>query len=363
MKSLTVAIIGSKFMGRAHSNAYRQVNRYFSLPRTVRMKTICGRDPVSLERARIELGWEDCATDWRTILDDPEIDVVDIAAPGNLHAEIAIAAARAGKAVWCEKPLANTLSEAQLMADAVAQAGVHNGIFHNYRKLPAVQLAKDMIVSGQLGEIRHYRGVYLQDWLTDPSAPFSWRVARETAGAGALADLGSHAVDLARHLVGEIIRVNGVTKTFVTERPSEQGSMAVDVPDAAMMLAEFANGCAGTIEVSRCALGRKNHNRFEINGTKGSVVFDLERLNEIQICRGGGIETVQVTGDYPYADAYWPTGHGMGYEHSFINWVADAVRSYDAGTPMNPDFADGLQTQRVLQAVEDSAASGNWQTI
>ncbi|MBL8048239.1 MAG: Gfo/Idh/MocA family oxidoreductase [Chthonomonas sp.] len=361
MQTLTLGLVGAGFMGRAHSNAYRQVNRFFDLPRQVRMKTICGIDAVHVEAARVQLGWETGVTRWQDLLEDPEIDVIDVAAPGDLHAEISIAAARAGKGVWCEKALANTLAEAEQMVQAVDQAGVHHGLFHNYRKLPAVALAKRLIEQGRLGEIRHWRSVYLQDWLSDPAASFNWRMQRSTAGSGALADLGSHSIDLARYLVGEISNVTGRTKTFVTERTVGPGGERgeVDVPDAAMWMVDFANGAIGSFEVSRCALGRKNHNRFEINGTRGSLAFNLERLNELEFYDGSdeegsqGFRVIQATeGSHPYAGQFWPVGHGLGYEHSFVNWVADAVMAFHEGRPTSPNFHDGLAVQRVLDAVE-----------
>lgn len=378
-KTLSVGLIGYQFMGKAHSNAYRQVNRFFDLPRQVRMKTICGRTEPAVRAAAENFGWEGFETDWRKVVEDPEIDVVDVATPGDSHCEIAVAAAEAGKAVWCEKPIGNTLAEAEKIWSAVKKAGVHNAVFHNYRKAPAVALAKKMVSSGQLGTIYHMRATYLQDWIADPEFPLVWRLQRERAGSGSHGDICSHIIDFGRHLVGEFEEVSGHLHTFVKRRPlvgatddkmgatasSEMGDVTVD--DASMFLAKFANGALGTFEATRFAVGRKNHSRFEINGSRGSVVFNLERMNELEYYnnedRAGeqGFRLIQATeADHPYAGQYWPVGHIIGYEHTFLNLVADAVRSYDAGTKMDPDIEDGYMNQRVLDAVERSAGSRAW---
>ncbi len=370
-------------MGRAHSNAYRQANRFFDLPRQIRMKTICGRTEGPVAEAAANLGWEGYSTDWRTLLDDPEIDVIDISTPGDSHPEIAIAAAQAGKAVWCEKPIANTLGEAERMHTAVMASGAHNGVFHNYRKAPAIALAKQMIADGRLGEIHHVRCHYLQDWIVDPEFPLVWRLQKDKAGSGSLGDIGSHSIDLARHLAGEITDVMGHLHTFVTERPlladsaaglaaasgsTEKGPVTVD--DAALIMAKFANGAIGTFEASRFCQGRKNYNRIEINGRLGSIVFNMERMNELEFYSAGdpdglqGFRLIQATeGGHPWCSAYWPTAHIIGYEHTFVNWVVDAVRTLDAGEKMDPDFADGLMNQRVLDAVERSSIGGAWASV
>src|SRR5580765_6979324 len=286
MPSINVALIGYAFMGKAHSNAYRQVSHFFSPRLTPRMKVICGRTPAKVKAAARELGWEEAATDWREVVDRDDIDLIDIATPGDSHAEIAIAAARAGKAVLCEKPLGNTVPEAERMLAAVTKAGVTHMICHNYRRIPAVMLAKELIASGQLGEIRHYRGTYLQDWITDPKFPLVWRLDKKQAGSGALGDIAAHSIDLARFLVGEITEVAGDLKTFVKTRPlpgNPRKSGRVTVDDASTTLVRFKNGAIGTIEATRMALGRKNYNRFEINGSLGSLAFDMERMDELEV--------------------------------------------------------------------------------
>ncbi|HMS55747.1 MAG TPA: Gfo/Idh/MocA family oxidoreductase [Fimbriimonadaceae bacterium] len=379
MQRLNVGLIGYQFMGKAHSNAYRQVGKFFDLPYEVGMKTLCGRNESAVTAAAKKFGWEQVETDWRKVVEDPNIHIVDISTPGSSHCEIAIAAARAGKIVFCEKPIGNTLEEAKQMLDAVEAAGVANAVFHNYRKVPAVGLAKHIIESGRLGTLHHIRAVYLQDWIADPQFPLVWRLQKEAAGSGALGDIGAHIIDLARYLVGEFDAVTGMTHTFVKQRPipgaiddrlgaaatAEMGDVTVD--DAAAFLARFKSGAIGTFEATRFAVGRKNHNRFEINGSKGSVVFNLERMNELEFydatSESGlqGFTTIQTTeSDHPYAGQYWPVGHIIGYEHTFVNLVADALVAIHQGRPCSPDFRDGFENQRVLDAVERSSDSGTW---
>ena len=381
-KTLNVGLIGYQFMGRAHSNAYRQVGRYFDLPVVVRMKTICGRHEGAVREAAEKLGWEGYATDWRQVIDDPEIDIVDVSTPGDSHCEISIAAAKAGKAVFCEKPLANTLAEAEQMAAAVREAGVPNAIFHNYRKSPAVALAKQLIDEGRLGMIHHVRAVYLQDWIADPNFPLVWRLQKEKAGSGAHGDINAHIIDLARFLVGEFAEVSGMMHTFVKQRPlagvadgglgaSAQPQMGeVTVDDAAAFLARFKNGAIGTFEATRFAVGRKNHNRIEVNGSKGSLVFNQERMNELEFfdnsegAQTAGFRVIQATeGVHPYAGRFWPPGHIIGYEHTFIDLIADAITAMSEGKSISPNFEDGLQNQRVLDAVERSAESRSWVSL
>lgn len=376
---LGVALVGYQFMGKAHSNAYRQVARYFETPYTIRMKTLVGRTEAKVREAAATYGWEGYATDWRQVLEDPEIDIVDVSTPGRSHCEIVCAAAAAGKMVFCEKPIANTLEEAERMREAVQRSGRPSAVFHNYRKCPAVALAHRMIRDGDLGRIYHIRAQYLQDWIADPNFPLVWRLRKEEAGSGALGDIGSHIIDLARHLVGEFASVVGMTETFVRERPlpgaiddklgatasSERGEVTVD--DAAAWLARFDNGALGTFEATRFAVGRKNANRFEINGEKGSLAFDLERMNELEYYRVDdpedrrGFRTILATEPcHPYAGHYWPVGHIIGYEHTFVNLVADALEAIHRGESPSPNIEDGYQNQRVLDAVERSAASGQW---
>ena len=379
-KRINVGLIGYQFMGKAHSNAYRQVGRFFpELPVEVGMHTLCGRNEAKVREAAEAFGWERVETDWRKVVADPEIDVIDIATPGNLHAEIAIAAARAGKAVFVEKPIGNTLAEAEAMAQAVREAGVPSAVFHNYRKAPAAALVKRFIEEGRLGTIYHMRAVYLQDWIADPSFPLVWRLQKEIAGSGTHGDINAHIIDMARYLVGEFAEVVGLLHTFVKERPlagevddrlgakasQEMGPVTVD--DAAMFLARFENGALGTFEASRFAVGRKNHHRWEINGSKGSVVWDLEKMNELQFYREAddegtkGFRTIQVTeGSHPYAGHYWPVGHIIGYEQTFINLLADAFAAMAEGRPISPGIEDGLQNQRVLDAGERSSETRSW---
>jgi predicted dehydrogenase len=367
MPEVNVALIGYAFMGRAHSNAYRQVGRFFS-PRLVpRMTVLCGRDARAVKKAARNLGWEETATDWREVVERDDIDLVDVSTPGDSHAEIAIAAARAGKAVLCEKPLANTLADAKRMLAAVKKAGVTHMVCHNYRRIPAVQLARQLVASGRLGRIRHYRATYLQDWIVDPAFPLVWRLQKPLAGSGALGDLASHSIDLGRFLVGEITEVSGALETFIKRRPlpgNARRSGRVTVDDAAIALVRFAGGALGSIEASRMAPGRRNFNRFEINGSEGSLAFDLERMNELEVFFRGdaqaeqGFRRILVTeGVHPFVGAWWPPGHIIGYEHTFVHTVYDLLQAMDGKKVVRPNFEDGLRKQAVLEAIERSAAS------
>ena len=365
-----VGLVGYKFMGRAHSNAYRQVGRFFDLELSPRMRAICGRDEAGVRDAATSLGWEGYETDYRRLLERDDIDLVDVATPGNTHHEIAIAALEAGKHVLCEKPLANTLEEAREMLDAAGAAATINMVCFNYRRVPAVQLAKRLIEEGRLGEIRHWRAAYLQDFVLDPDFPLIWRFQREAAGSGALGDLGAHLVDLAHFLIGPITRVVGTAETFIKERPLEGSGVErgqVTVDDAATFLARFENGAIGTFEATRLAPGRKNRNSFEINGSKGSLVFDLERMNELEVyfvddpADLQGFRTVMVTEPHhPYVGAWWPPGHIIGYEHTFVHTVKDLLDAIAAGKSPPPTFEDGYRCQAVLDAVERSLESGTW---
>lgn len=372
-RKLNVALIGYDFMGRAHSNAWRQVKHFFKdLPAEPVLKVVVGRTANKVAEAAERLGFEEHATTWREVLGRADIDVVDICTPGDSHAEIAIAAAEAGKAILCEKPLANSVADAQRMLTAVRKARVVHMLCHNYRRCPAVALARQIIEEGQLGEIRHYRGVYLQDWIVDPSFPRVWRLEKARAGSGALGDILSHTLDLSRYLVGEPVEVSGLMKTFIGERPlpddpTRRGK--VDVDDSAQALVSFANGAVGYYEGSRFAPGRKNYNRLEINGSKGSLVWDLERMNELDVYieagTRSGFRTISVTnGQHPYLAAWWPPGHIIGYEHSFTHTIYDFVCAVAGATGQpRPSFEDGLQNQRVLDAIERSAVTGTWQKI
>ncbi len=374
MKEIGVALIGYNFMGRAHSNAYRQVRPFFEPRLTPRLKVLCGRNASAVSAAAVRLGWEESATDWREVIRRDDIGLVDISTPGDSHAEIAIAAAKAGKAVLCEKPLANTVAEAKAMLAAATKAGVVHMLCHNYRRAPAVMLARQIIKDGRLGRIYHYRGTYLQDWLVDPKFPLGWRLRKEIAGSGALGDLAAHSIDLARFLVGEITEVTAALETFVKERPLEgqaKKKAKVTVDDASAAVVRFANGALGTIEATRMAPGRKNYNRFEINGSLGSLAFDLERLNELQVFfrsdRGDvqGFRTVLATeaDHHAYVKAWWPAGHALGYEHTFVHTIYDLLEAIADHKVPQPSFADGLANQRVLAAMEKAARTKRWARV
>ena len=368
-----VALIGYAFMGKAHSNAYRQVNPFFAPTLRPRMKVICGRTPSAVRAAAREYGWDEAATDWQEVVARKDIDIVDVSTPGDSHMEIAIAAARAGKAVLCEKPLANTVRDAERMLAAVEKAGVVHMICHNYRRAPAVMLARQLIAEGQLGTIRHYRGTYLQDWITDPNFPLVWRLDKKKAGSGALGDIAAHSIDLARFLVGEISEVAADLATFVKMRPLPDNSKKrgrVTVDDASVSLVRFANGAIGTIEATRMAPGRKNYNRFEINGSRGSLAFDLERMNELELYleadqpRVRGFRRILVTeSTHPYVKAWWPPGHIIGYEHTFTHTVYDLLEAMARDKVPQPNFVDGVRNQRVLGAIEKAAATRRWISV
>lgn len=365
-----VGLIGYKFMGRTHSNAYRQVARFFDVGLVPRMRAICGRNEPAVKQAVDTLGWEGYETDYHRLIERDDVGLVDISTPGDSHEELALAAIEAGKHVFCEKPLANTLEEARRMRDAAEKAGVINVVNFNYRKAPAVALAKKLVEGGRLGQIRHWRAVYLQDFILDPEFPLIWRLQKEKAGSGALGDIGAHIVDLAHHIVGPISKVVGSTETFIRERPLEESGGAetgrVTVDDAAMFLARFENGATGTFEATRLAAGRKNRNSFEINGSEGSLVFDLERMNELEVyfveeSETAGFRRVIVTEpDHPYAGAWWPPGHILGYEHTFVHAIKDLLDGISVGKNPSPSFEDGYRCQAVLDAVERSAQSGSW---
>ena len=378
MRTVNVALIGYKFMGRAHSNGFRQAAAFFDVPYRPVLKVLCGRDRAAVQQVADRFGWEEVATDWQEVVNRRDIDIVDIATPGDSHRDIAVAAAKAGKHVICEKPLANTLAEAKEMWAAVKQAGVINLCNFNYRRVPAVRLAKRLISEGVLGTIRHYRGTYLQDWIVDPNFPLVWRLVKESAGSGALGDIGAHSIDLARYLVGEVTELTALTQTFIKERPlptattgltatagREMGKVTVD--DAALILARFEGEAIGTFEATRFALGRLNYNRFEINGSRGSVAFNFERMNELDFFSGDdpkdrqGWRVIQATeGVHDFVSAWWPPGHGLGYEHTFTHAVVDFLRGMAEGKSPDPDFREGAQVNAVLDATLRSAESGQW---
>jgi predicted dehydrogenase len=370
MRKLNIALIGYGFMGRAHSNAWRQVRSFFDVPYEPVLKVICGRDEARVTKAADRFGWEKHSTSWEDVVARKDIDLVDICSPGDTHLPIAVAAAHEGKFIFCEKPLANTVADAEEMLAAVRANSCLHMICHNYRRAPAVALARELIGRGRIGNIYHYRGTYLQDWLVDPDFPRVWRLEKARAGSGALGDLLSHSIDLARYLVGEITEVSGLLKTFIPERPlPESRTMApVEVDDAALSLVKFENRAVGTIEATRFAAGRKNYNRFEINGSRGSIVFNLERMNELELYVDEGLEsgfrTIQVTGKgYPYMEGWWPRGHIIGYEHTFTHTVLDLLKAVAEGRLPTPNFEDGVRNQLVLEAVERSAESRSWEPV
>ena len=380
VSEIGVGLVGYKFMGRAHSNAYRQLPRFFDVDPAPRMTAICGRDEAGVREAADDLGWEGYETDYHGLTERDDVGLVDVVTPGNTHREIVLAALEAGKHVICEKPLANSLAEAKEMLVAAREAGTINTVCFNYRRAPAVQLAKKLIDEGRLGTIRHWRATYLQDFIMDPGFPLIWRLKKELAGSGALGDIGAHIVDLSQFLLGGISEVVGMMETFVRERPLEEASAGgglsasggaetgeVTVDDAAAFLARFEGGAIGTFEATRFAAGRRNKNAFEINGSKGSVAFNLERMNELEVffvddeADVQGFRTVNVTEpDHPFAGAWWPPGHILGYEHTFVHTMKDLMDGIGTGTSPAPTFEDAYRVQAVLDAVERSAGGGVW---
>jgi predicted dehydrogenase len=373
--TLDVGMLGYRFMGKAHSNALARLPMFFPDAPATNRDVLVGRDEAALDDAAGRLGFDRISTDWEAVVDD--VDVFYNLGPNHVHAAPSIAALEAGTPVFCEKPLARTLDEAQRMADAAADAGVPAGIAFNYRFIPAIQYARNLIADGVLGEVRHVRGRYLQDWLVDPEAPWSWRNDAELAGSGALGDLGAHTVDLCQFLVGDadgggpIERVSGRLRTFVDERPvtddGEGGDATeyreVTVDDAYTAQVEFAEGAVGTLEASRFATGHKNTHTVEIEGSTGALKFDLERLNELELLRedSRGFETVLVTDpEDPYVDHWWPPGHVVGWEHTFVHENYEFLGAVADGGSHEPSFADGLAVQRVLDAIERSDETGAW---
>ncbi|MFF6809751.1 Gfo/Idh/MocA family protein [Streptomyces sp. NPDC012403] len=375
---LRIGMVGYAFMGAAHSQGWRTAGRVFDLPMSPDMAVICGRDADAVRAAADRHGWAEAETDWRALVERDDIDLVDICTPGDSHAEIALAALAAGKHVLCEKPLANSVEEAEAMTRAAEEARARGQLAmvgFNYRRVPATALARRMVAEGRIGRLRHVRVAYLQDWLVDPQFPLTWRLRREHAGSGSLGDLGAHIVDLAQYLAGErLAGVSALTETFVRERPlptapsaglaavSAAGTGQVTVDDAALFTGRFTSGALASFEATRYATGRKNALRIELNGERGSLAFDLERLNELEYHDGtepgthAGFRRILVTEpDHPYLEAWWPPGHGLGYEHTFVHQARDLVHAVAEGRGPEPSFADGLQVQRVLAAVEESA--------
>jgi predicted dehydrogenase len=370
MRKLNIAMIGYGFMGRAHSNAWRQVRSFFEVPYEPVLKVICGRNEPEVKKVADRFGWEEYSTRWEDVVERADVDVVDVCSPGYTHAPIVLRAARAKKILFCEKPLANTLTEAQQMLEAAEKNNCVHMICHNYRRAPAVSLARNLIEQGGVGDIYHYRATYLQEWLRNPQFPTRWRLDRAKAGSGALGDLFSHSTDLARFLVGEISEVTALLNTFVHKRPvlDSTETADVDVDDAALSIVRFHNEAIGTIEATRYATGRKNFNRFEINGSKGSLSFNLERMNELEFYSddgpNSGFKTIQATDKaHPYLSGWWPPGHIIGYEHTFTHTVLELLQALEEERLPTPNFEDGVRNQRVLDAVERSSVSRTWETV
>ncbi|SDK59307.1 Predicted dehydrogenase [Glycomyces sambucus] len=386
-ETLRIGMVGYAFMGAAHSHAWRTAPRFFDLPLGIGMTALAGRDSERVTAAAAKLGWDSVETDWRRLVERDDIDLVDICVPGNLHAEIAIAALEAGKHVLCEKPLANSVEEAERMTEA-AEAAKANGVLamcgFSYRRTPALSLAKRLVDSGALGEIRHVRAQYLQDWLTDENAPLTWRLDKDKSGSGSLGDIGAHIIDAAQWIGGaDITGVSAILETFVKERPvggdfvglgghggtdGPKGPVTVD--DAAVFTARFGNNAIGVFEATRFALGRKNAMRLELNGSKASLAFDFEDMNSLWFYDSAdgpnsGFRKIQATEpEHPYTGNWWPVGHGLGYEHGFTHQVVDLVNAIGAGEQPTPSFGDALQVQKVLAAVEASAADeSRWTAV
>lgn len=381
-----MALIGCGFMGKAHSNAWRQAPHFFPLNADIDLHTICGcrGEATTVVPAGIaKWGWRNGSTHWRDVVHNPEIDVIDVVAPNHVHAEIAIAAAKAGKHVLCEKPLALNAKQGKAMVAAVKKAKIVNMVCQNYRRIPAIVMAKKLITDGDLGTIYHYRARYAQDWIADPEFPLVWRLRKQVSGSGAHGDINAHIIDLARYLVGEFKEVCGMMHTFIKQRPIEdkearkEGLSAratrkmgtVTVDDTALFIGRIGNGAIASLEATRFAVGRKNQITLEINGSKGSLVFDLEDMNRLQFYDNTlpadrhGFRDILVTqpgGIHPYVGNWWPPGHIIGYEHTFVHAVADFINACVAGKSVQPTFEDGLRNQEVLEAVERSSRTRRW---
>jgi predicted dehydrogenase len=380
MKQLRVGMIGYKFMGKAHSNAYRSLPMFFPEALKPEMVAICGRNVSAVQAAAVQLGWSESVTDWKELVHREDIDLIDINAPSDAHKEIAIAAAKAGKHIFCEKPLALTLADAREMLQAAQEAGVTHMVGFNYRFSPAVRLAKKLVDSGRLGQIYHFRAWFLQDWIMDPQFPLVWRLQKEVAGSGSHGDLGAHLIDLAHYLVGDMQEVIGMSETFIEERPiasemtglSAKGSTGgpmgkVTVDDATLFMTRFENGALGSFEATRFAAGHRSTNSFEINGSLGSVKFDFERMNELEVYFTSDDEDVQgfrrVLATDPvhdYMEAWWPPGHTIGFEHTFTHEILELSTAISEGRQPVPNFEDGVKCQAVLEAVDKSIEERRW---
>jgi predicted dehydrogenase len=383
VRTVNVGVIGAGFMGKAHSLAYAAMPMFFwPAPAVPRRLTIAEVDDAAAREAAQRYGYERWTGDWRAVIDDPDVELVDIAVPNDAHAEIAIAAAEAGKHVLCEKPLARTAEEARAMRDAVVRAGVTHMVAFNYRRTPAVALARKLVDDGTIGAVRNFRGTYLQDWSNDPDLPLSWRFRRDVAGSGALGDIGTHVIDFARFLVGEIGAVNAMAQRYIDDRPvSESGAdqlagaqklsgarrEPVDVDDEVMMLLRFENGAVGSIEATRAAHGRKNHLAFELHGELGTLVFDYERRDELRLYSAAdepdrqGFRTILTGPAHPYGEGLWPIpGLGVGFGETKIVECRDLMAAIVAGVPGDPSFEDGYRIACITDAALQSAQEGGW---
>lgn len=377
MKAVNIGLIGYKFMGKVHSHAYHDMPFFFETEHVPVRKVICGRDAAALREAAARWGWEETETDWRRVIDREDIDLIDVSTPNALHHDIVLAAAAAGKHIFCEKPLAVTTAEAEEMVAAVEQAHVIHMIAHHLRKVPALLEARRLIEQGSLGRILHVRALWTNDMGIDPAAPLLWRYRREEAGAaGVIGDLHSHSIDLSRYLLGEIIEVVGTADTQIASRPlpgartdvAPYGATGdVTVPDQSSFLARLANGATGVFEASWVAAGHKHGQRIEVNGTEGSLCFDFERMNELEWYSrrdpqaASGFRRIVVTEpEHPYIGAWWPPGHGIGYEHLFIHLVFDFMHALDLGVQPTPNLHDGLAGMRVMEAVQASVERRSW---
>lgn len=387
MATLGIGMVGHAFMGRTHSHAWRNVAATFDVDLQPRRVVVAGRDPDRTAAAADRLGWEESTTDWRTLLDRDDVDLVDICTPGDSHAEIAIAALEAGKHVLCEKPLANSVAEAEAMADAARSAreqGVRSMVGFNYRRVPALSLARQLIEGGLVGDIHHVRARYLQDWLLDPEFPLAWRLQEEHAGSGALGDLGAHVIDLAQYLADDLVEgVSALTNTFVESRPLPTGADDglsgqggddygdVTVDDAALFIGRMRSGALLNVEVTRFAAGAKNDMGIEVYGSAGAVKFAFEDMNELWIhdasegpATAGFTRVLATEGVDDYSGAWWPPGHVLGYDHTFVHEIADLIAAIAADRDPSPSFDDALGVQRVLAAVERSAdAKGTYEFV
>lgn len=384
-RPLRIAIIGTNFMGKAHSNGWSQAAKFFDLGTEPVLRVACGRNPETLKAFADRWGWRHTETDWTKAVERDDVDVVDISLPQHLHAEVAIRAANAGKHLFCEKPMALSVTAAQDMLQAAEKNRVKHYLNHNYRRCPAIQLARKLIDDGRIGRIFHWRGAYQQDWIVDPEFPLTWHLQKETAGTGPHGDLNSHSVDLARFLVGDIRSVSCLMASFIPERPLPGAGAAtftagkssgprelakVTVEDASLMMVEFENGAIGSFEGTRFAPGRKNRNSFEIYGSEGSLAFDLERMNELQFHsrkdpdQAQGFRTILATEpSHPYMSHWWPPGHIIGYEHGFVHAAADFINAITEDKPISPNFADGLKCIQVLEAGIRSAQTGRREQV